>query len=83
MRRTKSRRRFHTDRIVRNRQRRVRDASPEFSAVRRLEAGRFESCDPHFGCTSARCHLCHWDKLDPSRRARSSREWQDWLSEYE
>jgi hypothetical protein len=74
MRRTKSRRRFHTARVIRGR--RARALSWGVHPEHLLESGRYESRDPHFGCPVARCSLCHWDKLDPSRRARANRAWQ-------
>lgn len=79
MRRSKARRRFHTGRIIRNRQRRARLI---FMTGEVGEAGRYATRDPNFGC-NPRCLICHWDKLDPSRRARTRREWQNWESEYE
>lgn len=83
MRRSKSRRRFHTERIIRNRQRRARSYSGEFPATEVLPAGRYATGDPHLSCPNPRCHLCHWDKLDPSRRARANRSWRRWDREYE
>jgi hypothetical protein len=79
MRRSKSRRRFHTARVALNRRRRARN----FPHVEgELPLGRYESHDPHLGCGLVRCHLCKWAKLDPSRRARSRREWANWEDEY-
>jgi hypothetical protein len=79
MRRTAHRRRFHRDRIVRNRQRQYagfRRADREWS--RELPDGRLESRQAYFGCSRPRCSLCHpgkhWHRS--ADRARSRREWQ-------
>jgi hypothetical protein len=84
MRRTKHRRRFHTARIIRKRQRRYRRIiSPEDRPTwaRELQAGRVDRGD-YFGCTRPRCLVCHWDKLVEPRRAREKRSWTAWTDEY-
>jgi hypothetical protein len=86
MRRTRHRRRFHTDRVVRNRRRRYwRESSatawnaghfPEWFA-KRMAYGVLADRDP-WDC-GRRCLLCHWDKHVEPRRARENRAWRaDW-----
>lgn len=82
MRRTKHRRRFHTDRIVRARRARyIRESRdrwweefPEWYA-QRLSYGALASTDP-WDCGRARCGLC---RRPPGDRARDKRLWRaDW-----
>ena len=86
MRPSKARRRFHTARVIRNRQRRARayyggGGWGHFWFRDPLPAGKCDAVDPYFGCGRPRCHICHSEKLEP-RRAREWRSWQDWESEY-
>lgn len=82
MRRTRHRRRFHTDRIVSNRRRRYWAEMPawrrdEQMHRRLLGYGALADRDP-WDC-GRRCLLCHWDKLVEPRRARENRAWRaDW-----
>jgi len=72
MRPTKHRRRFHTDRIVKNRRARwMREMG--YDRGHRLSYGALADRDP-WDCGNPQCGVCHWD--DGSRRARENREWQ-------
>ncbi len=89
MHRTRHRRRFHTDRIVRARRARWLREQPDWvldyvgplerhrSAyewrVKQLAYGRLASSDP-WDCGEPRCGVCH--PVDDSRRAREAREWR-------
>lgn len=82
MRRTRHRRRFHTDRIVENRRARYKresryglDYMDRFS---RFGYGALADRDP-WDCGS-RCLLCHGEKFMEPRRTRENRAWRrDWL----
>lgn len=78
--RTKHRRRFHTGRVISNRQRRHRrlDRALWIDGTDRwvLPNGRLDDTDRYHDCGNSRCMLCHGDKLDPSRRARERRAWR-------
>jgi hypothetical protein len=76
---TRHRRRFHTDRVVRNRRARFLRETPDARPDdRRLSYGRLADRDP-WDCGS-RCWLCHYDKLLGYPRAQETRAWQrDWL----
>lgn len=81
MRRTRHRRRFHTDRIVSNRRVRYKRESswwwPEYLENKRFSYGALADRDP-WDCGS-HCLLCHWDKFEEPRRTRENREWRkDW-----
>lgn len=89
MRRTRHRRRFHTDRIVAARRARWLREQPEWvleyvgplerhrSAyewrIKQLTYGRLANTDP-WDCGNPRCGICH--AVDHSRRAREEREWR-------
>lgn len=82
-RQSKARRRFHTDRIVRNRRARfIRESSwwidwtreNDIAWVgRRLSYGYLATTDP-WDCGHPRCGCCH--TRDYSWRAREKREWR-------
>lgn len=84
MRRTRHRRRFHTDRVVRNRRARFTRESEPFRwplavnhdewIARTLSYERLADSDP-WDCGS-HCELCHWAKFNEPRRAREKREWR-------
>ena len=77
MRRTRHRRRFHTDRIVRNRRARYRRETPDWALTRdpdRLSYGRLADLDP-WDC-GRHCLMCHWEKFLEPRRAREKRAWR-------
>ena len=88
MRRTRHRRRFHTDRIVRNRRARyMRETRPwelrlkatnhDEWIAKRLAYGTLADRDP-WDCGGS-CWMCHYEKRTP-RRARENRQWRlDWL----
>ena len=77
MRRTKHRRRFHTRRVVRNRQRRyVETPTWRFGWLEDLEDGRLEDRNAYFGCSRPHCYLCHWEKYLIPRRAQEKRAWK-------
>lgn len=83
MRRTRHRRRFHTDRIVSNRRRRyIREyawgrASDIAERGHRFSYGALSSRDP-WDC-GGHCLLCHGEKFLEPRRARENRAWRrDW-----
>ena len=84
MRPSKQRRRFHTGRVIRNRQRAFAESGwsrwgrEEFH----LDNGRLRDRNAYWGCGNARCYLCHSDKFLTPRRAREKRQWQNWESEY-
>jgi hypothetical protein len=89
MRRTRHRRRFHTDRVVAARRARyIREAT----ALRRERIGPLDGISLRYDewpwkrltygrlastdpwdCGNPRCGCCHWDE---PRRAREKREWQ-------
>lgn len=80
---SKARRRFHTDRIVNVRRKRLLREARSYSGTtdewleRKLQYGRLDSTDP-WDCGNPRCGVCHY--VDGSRRARERRAWQrDWL----
>lgn len=89
MRRTRHRRRFHTDRIVAARRARYlreqhewvreyvgppdRHRSAYEWRAEQLTYGRLASTDP-WDCGRPRCGICH--AVDHSRRAREKREWR-------
>lgn len=78
MRRTRHRRRFHTDRIVANRRARYLRETPSWSLDERwlypkLSYGRLASTDP-WDCGNADCGVCrYWDH---GRRAQEKRQWK-------
>lgn len=76
MRRTKHRRRYHTDRVIQNRQRRAAQETPSWWWPRRLEDGRLSDRNAFFDCGRAHCLLCHWDKFMEPRRTRENRAWR-------
>lgn len=83
---SKARRRFHTDRIVNVRRKRllrehrrwfINDEREQEWLVIRMQYGRLDSTDP-WDCGNARCGVCHF--VDGSRRAREQRAWRrEWL----
>lgn len=76
-RRTRHRRRFHTDRVVRNRRARYRRETPPWRGEldeRRFAYGALADRDP-WDC-GRHCNLCHWSKFNEPRRARENREWR-------
>ncbi len=79
MRRTKQRRRFHTERVIRNRQRAALAYRPLFP--RDLEDGRLANHNAHFACLRPRCFVCHFDKLIGDRRTREKRLWRQEVDE--
>lgn len=80
-RRTRHRRRFHTDRIVAVRRARyLREihplSLPEEWLGRKLAYGRLASIDP-WDCGRPNCGLCHWD--DGRSRGAERKAWrEDW-----
>lgn len=78
--RSRAYRRYHTGRVISNRQRRYRRIVPPWVVQqgydRYLPAGRLDDRFAYYGCGNSRCQLCHWDKFDPSRRARVKRAWE-------
>jgi hypothetical protein len=86
MRRTRHRRRFHTERIVRVRRARYLNETQmwwpmyDFDAAfhkRLMSYGRLASSDP-WDCGRAGCGICHDGQWEP-RRAREERAWRkDW-----
>jgi hypothetical protein len=84
VRRTRHRRRFHTDRIVNARRARYLRESWESSIVERpdwyavrLSYGYLSSTDP-WDCGNPRCGICHYSKADSrTRRRREERSWRD------
>jgi hypothetical protein len=75
MRRTKHRRRFHTERVIRNRQAQHRREGWGWFDARPLPDGRLADRQAYFGCSRAHCFLCHFDKLIGDRRVREKRRW--------
>jgi len=89
VRRTRHRRRFHTDRIVAVRRARWLREFPDWFLdytgplethrrayewrVKSLTYGRLASTDP-WDCGKPGCGTCH--PVDPSRRVREEREWR-------
>jgi hypothetical protein len=78
MRRTHHRRRYHTGRIIRNRQRQwSREGwADDWYAEHPMTAGRLDDRQAYFGCGNAHCYLCHWDKFVEPRRTREKRAWK-------
>lgn len=82
MRRTRHRRRFHTDRIVSNRRARYVREVPQDRRYRderlsRWGYGALSDRDP-WDC-GGHCLLCHGEKFLEPRRARENRAWRrDW-----
>ena len=79
MRRTKHRRWFHTERVIRNRQRAYRRETPSWELIgwpRHLEDGRLADENAYFGCRRPRCYICHFDKLIGDQRTREKRLWK-------
>jgi hypothetical protein len=87
MRRTKHRRRFHTDRVVAARRARYLRESQDHRnrygfnyeewLAKRLSWGRLSTMDP-WDCGSA-CWLCHYGKREGGQRTREERAWRrDW-----
>jgi ferredoxin len=72
----RGRRRFHTERVISNRQRRYVRITPAWARSRRLEDGRLADADRYYDCGRARCGVCHWEKFYEPRRAREEREWR-------
>ncbi len=87
MRRTKHRRRFHTGRVISNRQRAYKREAPAWWGygdrvfARDLERGRLRDSNAYFGCGRPRCLVCHWEKYMEPRRAREKRAWQREVAE--
>lgn len=89
MRRTRHRRRFHTDRVVaarRNRYLRETDHRAESRALdhddwlaKHLSYGRLAVMDP-WDC-GRRCLLCHCGKFTDHRRVREERAWRSDLGQ--
>jgi hypothetical protein len=78
VRRTRHRRRFHTDRIARNRRARYRRDTPAWELDRRprpLPYGLLADRDP-WDCGRPGCKFCHWAKRTEPRRARENRAWR-------
>lgn len=77
MRRTKHRRRFHTGRVISNRQRAyLREAPGWWGRDWDLPDGRLANRNAYFGCGRPHCLMCHWDKYMEPRRAREKRTWK-------
>ncbi len=80
MRRTKHRRRFHTERVIANRQRHWREAMPwgmnEAFDRWPLPDGKLANDNAYFGCNRPRCGVCHWEKnyMPKLRRQRAKAE---------
>jgi hypothetical protein len=83
-RRTRHRRRFHTDRVVANRRARYQRERPPWQADydppgyldKRLAYGRLADRDP-WDCGRPRCGVCHYP--DYGWRSREKRAWRhDW-----
>lgn len=76
MRRTRHRRRFHTDRIVSNRRARYKREAHYWEGIRisRLAYGALADRDP-WDCGRS-CWMCHYEKREPGRRTRGNREWR-------
>lgn len=78
--RTKHRRRYHTGRVISNRQRRQRRLDRwlwiDKTGIWLLPNGKLDRTDRYFDCGRARCGLCHGDKLWDPRRAREKRRWE-------
>lgn len=80
-RRSKARRRFHTDRVVRARRARYLRENAYWIVehldtpwlARRLSYGALASTDP-WDCGRPHCGVCHTP--DPGRRSREKREWR-------
>lgn len=91
MRRTKHRRRFHTNRVIANRHRRVRDYyghaewdDPESIWWRdRRGRGWADKRDPWFGCPRPQCGICTRPWLSRERRLQDRYEIENWWKEYE
>lgn len=81
MRRTRHRRRFHTDRIVANRRARYKRETSFADQVRpeHLSYGRLASTDP-WDCGNPRCGICHYESVE--RRARRQREARAWRRDW-
>lgn len=77
MRRTKHRRRFHTERVIANRRRLGEKLlwEDEWFVRHPPEDGRLHDRFYYRGCGNARCFLCHFDKLIGDRRTREKRLW--------
>lgn len=84
-RRTRHRRRYHTDRIVAKRRARylregqvsADDVNSLPGLAKRLSYGALANRDP-WDCGRPRCGVCHGP--DPGRRANAKRAWQlEWL----
>lgn len=76
MRRTRHRRRFHTDRVVRNRRARYLRETPDWARhvwPERLSYGRLADMDP-WDCGRPACGVCH--PTEAGRRAREKRAWR-------
>lgn len=78
MRRTKHRRRFHTDRVIANRRRRYRREAADWELAwrRHLEDGRLADRYAYYGCGRPRCYICHPDKVTGGQRTREKRLWR-------
>jgi len=85
MRRTKHRRRFHTGRVISNRQRRHRRLDRwlwvDNTGVWLLPDGKLDKTDSYLDCGCARCVTCHWGKYMEPRRAREKRAWKREVTE--
>jgi hypothetical protein len=81
MRRTRHRRRFHTDRVVANRRRFLLDHDQGWMWEVPARVGWGKLADRHpFDC-GGRCLMCHGDKLLDAgkRRRQEDRAWRrDW-----
>lgn len=79
-RRTRHRRRFHTDRVVAARRARYLRETRDWALydgpwlAKRLAYGRLADRDP-WDCGNSRCGICHWHHRE-SRRAREKRAWK-------
>lgn len=82
---SRARRRFHTDRIVSVRRKRLLREERRYFAneiedewlARKMQYGRLSSTDP-WDCGNPGCGICRF--VDESRRAREKRAWQrEWL----
>jgi hypothetical protein len=78
VRRTRHRRRFHTDRIVANRRARYLRETPELArwSGNRLSYGALADRDP-WDCGNPRCGICHWPDYGRAREAREWRAYED------
>lgn len=78
MRRTKHRRRFHTERVIANRRRRGRTLERDdlWWKENPPEDGRLANVFYFRGCGLARCGLCHPHKKWGGDRTQAKRAWR-------